>query len=1653
MITKSKKSPFYYGAASLLSLGLFINNNETKAYSGSGLGAPAGYIDEIVQETVYAPTMAVDTAFEFPQYSSTLSTGYNNADEFQWTEGTNQISYCGYMFTQTDATGRGVPFTSDGNGQTVEVSGSFAKTISSYAYGQLAVEPTLLEDGSYATITVEKATDAYYIGKEGGVATTGDEYNPIQLHLDGSNNATPGNPIKIVLKDLNITREGAGISSSGYVDITLDGAVDVYGRSSYGVNVSGTKEKDGITTIDGTGKLTAEGKGGSGIRVTTTGTLIVEDGTIYAVGAGGFSGIGYYTASAASCGTIDIRGGNVTGVSTNGIGIGGKFLQDENGNDYGGVYISGGEVHGIGSYGIGATSLTSCNIYISGGVVEAKGVGVGLNVGSRTLFFTGGQLKATSSGTSMTSYSVRGDIETTGGQAGVLIVDNNLSYVGSKEAWDMIYIDLRPSDVDPASVLYGSAIGTDATSGYLYDMPQRVYGRVYGDVVLKDFLTLEKGWTLDVPTGTTLRHAVGSTYYSYLAFEGDLPVTIEGDWTGTDDENLKYHTDGNGVVTHNYSILRFKSEPYTIDDMDKENAPFLWGKEVTCLFFPEGGTTPTSGGMIQVIIDPAVVGETNLTLSTGGYYTVPGAMSNGKIEYGQEVGFPTLYDGNRGNLYGYIGIQYLYNNKSIGVAGQFDVGTYDVLIQRKNYLLSFGGQKVFTPVVFIGSGYNSFEVEPYNIGKTETKVTVDWNSDAWALDIVGNLTVESMSKIEVTSGVGGTRGKTDGVLKLGTHYDLIVASAIDGQDDYITVTVQGLGNYTGALVSASVQVAAKEDSAELGGKIVVLDGIDDIYVKPDGTIDLSSMEMYEKSDTGLTNLLVAGSNYTVEPDNSNPNSLQYKVTITDTVATTGAKELVFTITAGHAGTGNSFKNGQLHLVSPFYQRPDGKLYPEDLSLSVTSSTDLVETLNFGTDYTLTYVNQAGATVPWSKQTAFGDFMVYDTIEVTDGSKVISTTYICEVTAVSKLAGATEGTNSVTFQFGYRLAGSNTTPFFSQGAVQVYNENTMGNVYITKKASTGEIVVVSAQGLNLIASVLNETADKVSYPLSTGDIYYVSNFEELEGKTSIVQDPDDPNLYHLTLVAAGTFKEQITFEVPADHVKEVKTAQLAMLGPLADYYIIAPDMSSVYVKPDGTLHTEDLVLKYFTTEIDDTDPNNPVFKMATLPHTDYTLVANPIARTTDFDLVITSLKSEENKVLTATVTAEAAGSGSSFRHGDIELVDTLSVAYLMPSGDGGNYTSGDEQKILKQLPIVVDGSTTLTFDYDYSLSFEGLFSGSGTYTVIATDLRSSDSATKVVMFEVVIEMADAPDGKINFDGNGGTVSGSDSFTAKLDAAVKYTTATQTGYEFLGWTYDRDNLLTLVDQDEYFLVKELFKFTGEFDNIAIPDYEITLYAYWAEDVYSIDFDLNIEGYTAMVTPDSVDVKFTELTSGTLALGAETYQLKRSEYVFLGWTTDKEGKNPVYKADVGYDVLLNSADSVTLYAQWKQYSYTVEFDLNNGTSTAPSTAESSQGNVLVKFPTNPTRTDYLFRGWSLTSGDSETNVLVDSDTLTYKDLATTGSDGEYTATLYAQWYKLAEYNLYFDYNYEGKSYEYKVMEQSDFTKEVVLPAPPLNVKDISF
>ena len=207
-------------------------------------------------------------------------------------------------------------------------------------------------------------------------------------------------------------------------------------------------------------------------------------------------------------------------------------------------------------------------------------------------------------------------------------------------------------------------------------------------------------------------------------------------------------------------------------------------------------------------------------------------------------------------------------------------------------------------------------------------------------------------------------------------------------------------------------------------------------------------------------------------------------------------------------------------------------------------------------------------------------------------------------------------------------------------------------------------------------------------------------------------------------------------------------------------------------------------------------------------------------------------------------------------------------------------------------------------------------------------------------------------------------------------------TREGYDFLGWSYDRDG------NDPVDFTKAIVAGSGH----------ATVYAQWKQ---------NNEKTVLYVANGGVFADGNETMEGVTdsdGVARQPLAPTREGYTFAGWTYDSKGTDPV-----DFDnPLVGGGKHATLYAQWnaveEDNSIDVLYVANGGTFFDGSDALQgvTDGDGVARQPLAPTREGYTFAGWTYDAAGT--------DPVDFSKPLVGGGDH---ATLFAQWDMVKEDN----------------------------------------
>lgn len=383
------------------------------------------------------------------------------------------------------------------------------------------------------------------------------------------------------------------------------------------------------------------------------------------------------------------------------------------------------------------------------------------------------------------------------------------------------------------------------------------------------------------------------------------------------------------------------------------------------------------------------------------------------------------------------------------------------------------------------------------------------------------------------------------------------------------------------------------------------------------------------------------------------------------------------------------------------------------------------------------------------------------------------------------------------------------------------------------------------------------------------------------------------------------------------------------------------------------------------------------------------VASPVNN--DRALVFTTANNNSNvfkAYATENITADGAyydleiGNGEAISYQNYTTTCTTDVTVTLdPNGGTGDFSGWDEDDDNYTKTVEKENSVTLPNILEkIGYTFQGWSDGENTYT---GQYAPTANVTLTASWKAI-------DYDITYNLYGGTNHASNPSNYTIETStITLQAPTKTGYTFGGW-YKEDAFTNPVTQ----IIE------GSTGNI-------TLYAKWTPNTYTIQFDAN-EG-----TGEMEDQSFTYDAEPT-ALSANTFT--RTGYNFTGWNTADDATGTPYADKAEVQNLTAAANGVvTLHAQWTAKNlinyrtlctYNIEYtNLEGATHTNPNTYTAADLPLIFTAPS--AREGYTFKGWepatlgTETRGDQEVEAQwqVNSHNLTWDVNGGDALTGEYT------------------------------------------------------
>lgn len=183
-------------------------------------------------------------------------------------------------------------------------------------------------------------------------------------------------------------------------------------------------------------------------------------------------------------------------------------------------------------------------------------------------------------------------------------------------------------------------------------------------------------------------------------------------------------------------------------------------------------------------------------------------------------------------------------------------------------------------------------------------------------------------------------------------------------------------------------------------------------------------------------------------------------------------------------------------------------------------------------------------------------------------------------------------------------------------------------------------------------------------------------------------------------------------------------------------------------------------------------------------------------------------------------------------------------------------------------------------------------------------------------------------------------------------------TRKGYNFAGWSTSANGNVAYQPGAEY----KNDQNSGT----------VTLYAKWTAWKHTVTYDKNVPADSKKTDVKNMPENQTKIYDQNLTLQSNVPT--RTGYTFVKWTTNKDGTGTVYQPGSQYSYNRDSdGGTVTLYAVWTPWKYTVRYDKNVPASSSSQTVSNMPADqtkteevVLTLSSNKPSRNGYIFNGW---------------------------------------------------------------------------------------
>ena len=189
-------------------------------------------------------------------------------------------------------------------------------------------------------------------------------------------------------------------------------------------------------------------------------------------------------------------------------------------------------------------------------------------------------------------------------------------------------------------------------------------------------------------------------------------------------------------------------------------------------------------------------------------------------------------------------------------------------------------------------------------------------------------------------------------------------------------------------------------------------------------------------------------------------------------------------------------------------------------------------------------------------------------------------------------------------------------------------------------------------------------------------------------------------------------------------------------------------------------------------------------------------------------------------------------------------------------------------------------------------------------------------------------------------------------------INSATPVKKGCKFLGWSTSANGNVVYQPGDLY--------------DVNQDGGNVTLYAKWTAWKHTVTYDKNVPADSKKTDVKNMPGNQTKIYDQNLTLQSNVPT--RTGYTFVKWTTNKDGTGTVYQPGSQYSYNRDSdGGTVTLYAVWTPWKYTVRYDKNVPASSSSQTVSNMPADQtkteevnLTLSSNKPSRNGYIFNGW---------------------------------------------------------------------------------------